>query len=81
MKKIIQKICSVSLLLFLSGTMLHAANENSLDEKIFTELRGHASFNVVFIVIAVIFSGLIITLVRIDRKVSRLEKEMKGPKS
>jgi hypothetical protein len=53
----------------------------SLDEKIFAQLRGHASFNAVFIIIAIIFIGLIITLIRIDRKVSRLEKEMKGPKS
>ena len=53
----------------------------SLDEKIFTQLRGHASFNVVFVIVAIIFIGLIITLIRIDRKVSRLEKELKGPKS
>ncbi|MEO5645817.1 MAG: CcmD family protein [Bacteroidia bacterium] len=66
-------------LLMLSSVMMNA--QSSLDEKIFTQLRGHASFNVVFIIIAVIFTGLIVTLIRIDRKVARLEKEMKGPKS
>ncbi|CAN5838846.1 hypothetical protein BH11BAC7_BH11BAC7_27790 [soil metagenome] len=66
-------------LLMLSSVMMNA--QSSLDEKIFTQLRGHASFNVVFIIIAVIFTGLIVTLIRIDRKVARLEKEMKGPKA
>jgi hypothetical protein len=71
----------ISLALFLLSSASLKAQNGSLDEKIFTQLRGHASFNVVFVVIATIFIGLIITLIRIDRKVSRLEKEMKGPKS
>ncbi len=66
-------------LMLLSSTIMNA--QSSLDEKIFTQLRGHASFNAVFIIIAVIFFGLIIALIRIDRKVARLEKEMKGPKA
>ena len=79
MKNIFQRFITSIALILLSSTVMNA--QSSLDEKIFTELRGHASFNVVFIVIAIIFTGLIITLIRIDRKVSRLEKEMKGPKS
>jgi hypothetical protein len=79
MKNILQRfLLSIALILF-SSTAINA--QNSLDEQIFTQLRGHASFNVVFTIIAIIFIGLIITLIRIDRKVSRLEKEMKGPKS
>jgi hypothetical protein len=78
MKNILRRFFTIALIL-LSSTLMNA--QSSLDEKIFTQLRGHASFNVVFIIIAVIFIGLIITLIRIDRKVSRLEKEMKGPKS
>ncbi len=75
------KICRFIALtmVLLSSTVMNA--QSSMDEKIYTQLRGHASFNVVFIIIAVIFIGLIVTLIRIDRKVSRLEKEMKGPKA
>jgi ATP/ADP translocase len=80
MKNMLTRLFTSLALFLLSSTVMQAQN-NSLDEKIFTELRGHASFNVVFTVIAIIFIGLIITLIRIDRKVSRLEKEMKGPKS
>lgn len=79
MKNIFQRFITSIALILLSSTVMNA--QSSLDEKIFTELRGHASFNVVFVVIAIIFIGLIITLIRIDRKVARLEKEMKGPKS
>lgn len=78
MKNMLQRLFTIALIL-LSSTLVNA--QSSLDEKIFTQLRGHASFNVVFTIIAIIFIGLIITLIRIDRKVSRLEKEMKGPKS
>lgn len=79
MKNLLQRFLLSAALLLFSSTAVNA--QNSLDEKIYTELRGHASFNAVFIIIAIILIGLIITLVRIDRKVSRLEKEMKGPKS
>ena len=78
MKNILPRFFLIALVL-LSSTIMNA--QSSLDEKIFTQLRGHASFNAVFIIIAVIFTGLIIALIRIDRKVSRLEKEMKEPKS
>ncbi len=80
MRTILNRIL-LSIAFLFSSSALMAGTESSLDEKIYTELLGHASFNVVFIVIAVIFCGLIITLVRIDRKVSKLEKEMKGPKA
>ncbi len=78
MKNILPRFFLIALVL-LSSTIMNA--QSSLDEKIFTQLRGHASFNAVFIIIAVIFTGLIFALIRIDRKVSRLEKEMKEPKS
>jgi hypothetical protein len=79
MKNMLSRLFTTVAFLLLSTILVPA--QNSMDEKIFTQLRGHASFNVVFIVIAIIFIGLIATLIRIDRKVSRLEKEMKGPKS
>ena len=79
MKNMLSRFFTALAIMLLSSTMVNA--QGSLDEKIYTELRGHASFNVVFIIIAIIFIGLIATLIRIDRKVSRLEKEMKGPKS
>jgi hypothetical protein len=53
----------------------------SLDIRIYNSLHSNGSMNVVFMVIAVILLGLFITLFRIDRKVSRLEEEIKGNKS
>ena len=78
MKNMLSRFLLITALVFLSGVMKAG---NSVDETIYTELRGHASFNTVFIVVAIILTGLLITLLRIERKVSKLEKEMKGPKS
>lgn len=38
-------------------------------------IRGNAKFNAVVIVLGIIFIGIILFLVRLDKKVSRLEKK------
>lgn len=77
MKKIFS--LAVLALLIFSGAA-HAQNK-SLDQNLYESLHGHGSLNVVFAVIAIIMSGLLIFLWRIDRKVAKLEKEMKERKS
>ena len=78
MKNILPRFLCLATLIFFSGVLKAG---NSVDETIYTELRGHASFNAVFLVVAIILAGIFITLLRIERKVARLEKEMKGTKS
>lgn len=51
--------------------------QQSVDDKLFESLHGHGSFNVVFAVLAIILSGVLFALWRLDRKVSKLEKEIK----
>jgi hypothetical protein len=51
--------------------------QGGMDEKLFEELHGHASFNVVFTVLAVILVGIIVALWRLDVKVNKLLKEVK----
>ena len=56
---------------------LQAANA-SVDEQLYQSLHGHGSMNVVVAVFAIILIGLFITLYRIERKITRLEKEIKN---
>lgn len=49
----------------------------SIDEKLYEELHGHASFNAVFVVLFVILLGVLVALWRLDRKVEKLLKEVK----
>ncbi|MEY3983508.1 MAG: CcmD family protein [Bacteroidota bacterium] len=67
---IIRKIM-LSMLLFLGfGSMLKASDAAQM-------LRANGKNNAVIAVLAIIFTGLIIWLVRLDRKVSRMEQEQK----
>jgi hypothetical protein len=52
------------------------AQEKSVDEKLAQSLHANGSMNVVIVCAAIILAGIFITLWRIDRKVSRLEKEI-----
>lgn len=54
-----------------------ASAQSNLDEKLFEELHGHASFNAVFVVLFVILLGVLFSLWRLDRKVNQLMKEVK----
>lgn len=57
-----------------------AKADGSVDETLFKSLHGHGSLNVVITIVSIILTGLFITLWRIDRKVARLENEMKEKK-
>lgn len=71
----------VSMLVALMTSFSMSAQNNSLDQELYQDLHGHGSMNVVFAVIGIILIGLFITLWRIDRKVSRLEKDLNDRKS
>jgi hypothetical protein len=43
-------------------------------------MRGNAKFNVVAAVLCIIFAGLAFLLIRLDKRVSRLEKQNKEGK-
>ena len=75
-----KKIFTIGVLALLLSNAAIAQNK-SLDQNLYESLHGHGSLNVVFAVIAIIMSGLLIFLWRIDRKVSKLEQEMKERKS
>lgn len=49
----------------------------NLDEKLFEELHGHGSFNVVFVVLLIILLGVLFSIWRLDRKVNKLMNEIK----
>ena len=49
----------------------------SMDQHIVESLQDNASFNVVFAVLLVILLGIIYYLFRLDRKVAKLENEIK----
>lgn len=65
MKKI-----TVSLLALLATHMLSASVVQDT-------LRGNAKFNVVAAVLVIIFSGIALFLFRLDRKITKLEKNRK----
>ena len=61
------------LAIMMMPNILHAA-ESIPDSDFF---RSTGKINVVFAVIAIIFAGLIFYLIRLDRKITRLEKQLK----
>jgi hypothetical protein len=71
----------VSMIIALMASLSMHAQNNSLDQELYQDLHGHGSMNVVFTIIVIILLGLFITLWRIDKKVSRLEKEINERKS
>ena len=73
------RIFTTLLIVFFSVEM--NAQNNSMDQELYQDLHGHGSMNTVFTVIAIILLGLFITLWRIDKKVSKLDKEIKERKS
>jgi predicted membrane channel-forming protein YqfA (hemolysin III family) len=60
-----------------SVVAVSAQGTTGLDQELFEELHGHASFNVVFAVLLVILLGCLFYLWRLDRKVNKLLKEAK----
>ncbi len=67
-------ICILSILLASTSSLVA---QQSADDKLFETLHGHGSFNVVFAVLIIILGGVLIAIWRLDRKVSKLEKEIK----
>jgi len=67
-------------LLLLAGTALaQATNAVAADQPEMADaLRASGKIYVVVLVIVIIISGLLLYLVRLDRKVSRLEREVEG---
>ena len=58
------------LLLLLSSTLLHAQGDSNMGDT----MRSNGRIYVVITVILVILAGLFIYLIRLDRKMSKLEK-------
>lgn len=52
------------------------APSKSMDDILFESLRGHASFNAVLIVVFIILGGVLFYLWNLDRKVSKMLKEV-----
>lgn len=66
-------------LLLLAGTALAQATAPAADQPEMADaLRASGKIYVVVLVIVIIISGLLLYLVRLDRKVSRLEREVEG---
>ncbi|MBI3509837.1 MAG: hypothetical protein HY064_04175 [Bacteroidetes bacterium] len=71
---------SVLVLFVLFASLLNAQSSQGLDEKLYQSLHGHGSLNAVIAVIVVILSILFLALFRIEKKIGKLEQEMKENK-
>jgi TRAP-type C4-dicarboxylate transport system permease small subunit len=67
----------MSLLAILLTTITFAQNTTTTDIPMADQMRADGKIWVVFAVIAVVFVGLILFLISIDKKVSKLEKQLK----
>lgn len=65
-------------LLLLAGTALAQATAPADQPEMADALRASGKIYVVVLVVVIIISGLLLYLVRLDRKVSRLEREVEG---
>ena len=73
MKKIILSLC----LIFYSSLTF---SQQTQDVEMADQMRSSGKIYVVITVLAVIFAGIVAYLVNIDRKLSKLEKEMDSRK-
>ena len=64
--------------LLIAGSSVSQNNENGVSESAKEMLRGNAKFNVVATVLVLIFIGIVVYLLRLDRKMSKLEKQFKN---
>jgi CcmD family protein len=62
----------------IAGSSVSQNNENGVSESAKEMLRGNAKFNVVASVLVLIFLGIVVYLLRLDRKMSKLEKQFKN---
>ena len=52
------------------------SNANAVSDAATNMLRGNAKFNVVATVLVLIFIGIVLYLIRLDRKMTKLEKQI-----
>ena len=71
----------VSLALFLFSTFCFAQGEGSDNVDMMNTFRTEGKIYVVVLVIAIVFTGMVIYMVNTDRKVSKIEKELDNLKS
>ena len=64
--------------LLFAGDSVSQNNANGVSDAAKEMLRGNAKFNVVATVLVLIFVGIIAYLLRLDRKMSKLEKQIKN---
>ena len=76
----LSRACALLLpLLLLAGRALAQATTTAADQPEMADaLRASGKIYVVVLVIVIILSGLLAYLVRLDRKVSQLEREVEG---
>lgn len=64
-------------ILAILGVSMGAKAANSVAQN---AMRGNAKFNVVAVVLGIIFAGITFFLIRLDRRMSKLEKEKENQK-
>ncbi len=67
------------ILVLLFSALLFAAQlpAQNADNQVVQSLKGSGLFNVVFACIGIVLFGLLFAIIRLDRKVSKLEKQAK----
>ncbi len=78
LKGIILTITLGAQTLLFAGDSVSQNNANGVSDAAKEMLRGNAKFNVVATVLVLIFVGIIAYLLRLDRKMSKLEKQIKN---
>lgn len=68
-------IAVASLFIFFREAFGQGNTENSIDERAAQVLFENQKFNVVIGIISVIFIGIVLYIIRLDRKISKLEKK------
>lgn len=82
MRKIFKLISLYFILNFIVFTpFVTAQSETDVQIEMAEKMRSEGKIYVVVLVVAILFSGLIIYAINTDRKVSKLEKEIKNLKS
>jgi CcmD family protein len=74
-----KKLSLILLSLLALPSLLFAQSENGIDMA--ETMRSEGKIYVVILVVAIVFSGLVIFAINSDRKISKLEKEIKSLKS
>ncbi len=70
--RVIQKLLALAILSVISSQLFAASGTDPI--------RGNAKFNVVVIVIGIIFTGIVFFLFRMDRRLTNLEKNQNSKK-